>query len=1135
MDSQLYLFRDRRFLPLFISQFCGCFNDCIFKSALIIMITYHYRSSSPSASEFLILIVNAVFVLPFVVFGGIAGQLSDKYRKDVLIKMVKFSEVIIVALGLYGFSIECIWILMIAVALMGMHSTIFGPLKYSIIPDHMDKNELLSANGYIESGTFAGILLGSLIGILYNSHPFAISTLMMALAIFGLIASLLIPVSNNYNPHIVITKNILKENWNLVKYSYSKQTVFLSILGTSWFWFIGASFLSQIPPLTREALKANESVVQLFLGVFSVGVGMGSFFCGRILHNELTTKYVFISVLTMGIVGIDLFLATNVSSLQFEPEELRGIWPFISKLHNFRLIFDMFLISFLGGMYTVPLYAVMQFFSPPSHRSRIIAASNILQAVFMITSTIVLSILFYVGCSINFAIFSISLLNFLVACYIYSFLPENHIVPRGICILFSKIFLKTFFRIKVTGLHNVEKAPSKLLIICNHVSYLDGPIIATYIPGPPAFAINTVIAKKWYFYPFLQLIKSCLVDPNHPIAIKNLIKILKSNKRVAIFPEGRVTTTGQIMKVYDGPGMIAHLADCYILPIHISGFEESIFSSVPNKTKRKIFCKVRMNIMEAFKPDQTMTGMNLYNKMLQCAFESLYINTTIPQAIIDAASNRSSKYKIANDYAGSELTYKKLLQKAFVLGNFFQSRHVSDGLGLMLPTSIPAIAAITGMQFAGLFVMMINFTSGIQDIIHGCRTANIKTIYTSRQFVEKAHLQHLVDELHKSFELVYLEDIANKISTKDKLVGLLYSTFPKFFFIRTFPQKNINSQAFALLTSGTEGMPKVVALSHANILYNVAQTMLKLDINFNDRIFNALPMFHCFGLGISILCLTRGISACVHPSPLQYKIIPEAFYDSLSTVMFATDTFLNQYAKFATRYDFHQVKYVFVGAEKLRQSTKEKWLEKFGICILEGYGATEASPVISINTKIDYKEGSVGKLLPGIKYKVDEQDNNSLVIKGPNVMLGYMDGHSGIKAPFHQKYGHGWYNTGDVVEIDQDGYCTIIDRNKRFAKVAGEMISMAKIEQIVSLMDPDKRHAAVFVQDESRGEIVVLFTTSETITKEKIVSVINEKDISRLYIPKIVVYIEDIPALPTGKIDYKKLAGLASEHYENHV
>ena len=1144
-SSQLYLFKDRRFLPMLLTQSCGCFNDNLLKSALIMLITYKATFYTSLAPQLLIALANAIFIFPYILCAGLAGQIADKYDKAKIVRIVKFVEIIIVGITIYGFTINSLALLFCSIALMGFHSTFFGPIKYSILPEHLKREELIAGNGYIEATTFIAILVGTLLGGFAIDGVQIILVIMGLTAILGYIFSLYILPSTNVSPDIKINWNLLQESWYIVKYSTSKKQVFLSILGISWFWFIGAAFMSQIPTLTRDVFGSDQHVANLFLGVFSIGVGFGSFLCNRIFGHEISTKYVFISAMGISVFGIDLFFASRISAVDYQSEELRSVIMFISKKHNWRILFDLFFIAALGGLYIVPLFAIMQYFSAPAFRSRVIAANNVVNAVFMIGSNFLISVLFNVGCSVTTIIFMICLLNIVVAIYIYQLLPESEIIPEPVLRRIIKFICDKLYKVEVKGIDNFHKAGKRAVIVANHISYIDPALLAVYLPDRLTFAINTYVAQEWWVKPFLKVVKTYTVDPNNPMAMKNLISEVRKNKKIAIFPEGRVSTTGALMKIYEGPGMIADKADANILPIRIDGPQYTFFSKMKHLVKNRSFPKVTITILPPVRLDapdsldsrqrRKFLSQKLYDIMSEMMFESSDYKKTLFQSLIDAARTFGFNSQIIMDLE-SNISYRQLIARSFILGDLLSKyTNKRENVGLMLPNSCGTVISFFGLQAYDRIPTMINFSSGASNIISACTTAEIKTVFTSRRFIEKAELSELIDRIQPHVKIKYLEDVRAELSVYAKIKGLVASFIPDTYFNNICENKDENSTSVILFTSGTEGVPKAVALSHKNLQANRSQMSARIDFGLNDVAFNALPMFHCFGLMAGcILTVLSGVRTFFYPSPLHYRIIPEVIYDIGATIMFGTDTFLNSYAKTADPYDFYSIRYTFAGAEKLKPETRKLWFDKFGVRIFEGYGVTEASPVIAVNTPMHDQPGSVGRLIPGMEMAILPVEGiavgGRLCVKGPNIMLGYIqDTDPGIIVPPSvERLGKGWYDTGDIVEIDSEGYIKILGRAKRFAKIAGEMVSLSKVEEVASIIDPNVLHAAVHVQDKKRGEQIILFTESILISREKFLDVIKSSGLTELFLPKVFEVLKEIPILSTGKINYRKLIEAAN-------
>ena len=454
-----------------------------------------------------------------------------------------------------------------------------------------------------------------------------------------------------------------------------------------------------------------------------------------------------------------------------------------------------------------------------------------------------------------------------------------------------------------------------------------------------------------------------------------------------------------------------------------------------------------------------------------------------------------------------------------------------ENVGVLLPNSCKTLVLILGVQLYERIPAMLNFSIGADGMASACRTGQIETVLTSRKFVEVAHLGGEIALLEKQVKVIYLEDMAASLNSMDKLSGWVLGKTAGFWY-RSRPSQT-DDPAVVLFTSGSEGEPKGVVLSHANLLANHKQIKARIDFTPRDVVLNTLPMFHSFGFTVgALLPVLNGMTCFFYPSPLHFSVIPEMAYDIGATIMFGTNTFFAAYAKKAHPYDFHKMRYMVAGAEKLQESTRQTWMDKFGIRILEGYGATETAPVTSVNTPIDYKAGSVGRFMPEMLHKLEPvpgiENAGRLHVAGPNIMLGYLlpDKPGVIIPPNSPIYGEGWYDTGDIVRVDEDGFIFIQGRIKRFAKISGEMVSLAAVEHLAMHAWPDAQHAAVSLPESKKGEQLVLLTTQKGATAKSLAD--SSPGVASICLPKKVFVLDNLPLLATGKMDYSAAAALAA-------
>ncbi|HWR52224.1 MAG TPA: AMP-binding protein, partial [Bryobacteraceae bacterium] len=695
----------------------------------------------------------------------------------------------------------------------------------------------------------------------------------------------------------------------------------------------------------------------------------------------------------------------------------------------------------------------------------------------------------------------------------------------------ARLLFRVLYRVRIRG---TVEPHERLLLVSNHQSLLDGVLLGAFLPVKPVWVLHTSIVRHWWVRIPMRFQPHLVVDSSNPMTMKAVIELLESGRPVLIFPEGRVTVTGSMMKIYDGPAYAAARASATVVPVTIDGAVYTLFSRMSGDFPRRWFPRITITIhppRKIEKPDlptarkrRRIEAEDLRRIMQESQFEAREPTTLWP-GFLDAASLYGPRRRILEDTRAPyvELPYRAIMKGALALGRIV-SRLTSEGefTGILLPNVSTTVSLIFGLYAFRRVPTMLNYSSGADAIRHACRSAGLKLVITSRAFVEKARLGETVARL-EGIRVVYLEDLRSTFTLTDKLWLVLYAMhFPR----RVGRPSKPEDPAVVLFTSGSEGRPKGVVLSHDAILANVAQARSIIEFAPKDRFMSALPLFHAFGLTIGVfLPLFGGSHIFLYVSPLHYRVIPELIYDRDCTVLFASSTFLGNYAKHANVFDFRSLRIVVAGAEKLADEVRQLYIEKFGIRILEGYGVTETAPVLSVNTPHASRTGSVGELFPGCQCRIEPvpgiESAGVLHVKGPNVMLGYLsETEPGKIIPVRSIFGEGWYNTGDVASVDERGVLTIHGRIKRFAKVAGEMVSLELVERIAAAASPDRNHAAVAVPESGRGETVLLLTEDGQLRREALQQTARRMGAPELAIPRRIVQIPEIPVLGSGKKDY---------------
>jgi acyl-[acyl-carrier-protein]-phospholipid O-acyltransferase / long-chain-fatty-acid--[acyl-carrier-protein] ligase len=1132
MSSSLLL--TRRFAPLFWTQFFAAFSDNFLKQALIFLILFKIGGSKASV---LVTLAPAVFILPYFFLSAFGGEMADRYDKALIAQRIKFSEIgvsILAVLGFWlhtvGFDTASVTILFLALFGFGVFGALFGPIKYGILPDHLARSELPAGNALVEGATFIAILLGTIVGGIAAQNggdpaKFGFLMIIFSLACWG--ASLFIPPTGEAAPDLVIRRNVAASTASLLSHLRDDKRIWWGAFVTSWFWLAGAVVATVMQPLVKNALGGSEEVITTCNAIFAVSIALGSGLAAWLAAGRIILLPTLVAAFFLGLFAIDI----GVSTYHASPiPDLHGYWALFHSLRGIRFVVDLAGLAACGGLFIVPVFAAVQAWAGADRRARVVAGVNVLNAGFMAGSGVIVAVLQAVGLPTSGVFLLLGVGSLLVAIAIGRTMPASALSDA------LSIIYRALFRIEVKGLENLHNAGPNVIIALNHVSFLDAGLAMSLRSRKPVFAIDVGIARMWWVRPFLKLTHALPLDPMKPMAVRTLIDAVKAGNALIIFPEGRITVTGSLMKVYDGAAMIADKADAEVLPVRIEGLEQTPFSRLSKgQVRRKWFPKVTVTVLEPVKLTvdpalkgrwrRQAAGAALYGIMSDLVFRTTSTDRTLVEAVIDAARQHGVRHIAVEDPLAGVLSYKRLLIGASILGSkLMPLAEIGRPVGVMLPNANATVVTVLGLMSAGRVPAMINFTAGATNIMAACQAAELGTIITSRSFVEKARLDNLVATLAEKVSIVYLEDVRKTVTKADKIRGLVTWKKP-------LVDRKADDWAAILFTSGSEGVPKGVVLSHRNMLANAAQAAARIDFGRQDKVFNVLPMFHSFGLTVGVMLpLVSGVRIYLYPSPLHYRTVAELIYGVNATILFGTDTFLNGYARVAHAYDFRSLRYILAGAEPVKESTRKTYMEKFGLRILEGYGVTETAPALALNTPMFNKFGTVGRILPGMDARLEKVDGveegGRLVVRGPNVMLGYLRAERpGVLEPPPD----GWYDTGDIVSIDAQGFVTIKGRAKRFAKVGGEMVSLAAVEMLAGDLWPNALSAVVAVPDPRKGERLILVTQQKDAQRSAFIAFARERGASELMFPSEIYNIDKMPLLGTGKIDMVSVAKLVHE------
>lgn len=698
--------------------------------------------------------------------------------------------------------------------------------------------------------------------------------------------------------------------------------------------------------------------------------------------------------------------------------------------------------------------------------------------------------------------------------------------------------LRLLYRLEVAG--ELPRG-GRGLVIANHQSFLDAPVLWSMLPRDALWLVHSQVREQWVFRFLLKAADYIVIDVTRPLGLKGAIAALERGRTVVVFPEGRVTVTGALMKIYDGPAFIAAKTGAPVTVAVIEGAARARgFTRIQGDYPLAWLPKIRVTWFEpvVIRMPQGRSGRErrraASEEMRRLLLRSMCLakrKRSLWEAFLEAVRMFGRRREMVEDAAGTRMSYGRLLRAALALGRL-TTKFTQEGerVGVLMPNAAATLALVLGLMSRRRVPAMLNFTAGVEGMQSALRAALVKTVITSRAFLERAKLEETVERLEGA-RLVMLEDLRAQLTPADKLWLVLFALrAPRAAAKRAAPEE----AAAVLFTSGSEGKPKGVVLSHWSILSDIEQALAVLDVSPADKIFSAMPVFHSFGLMAGFLLpVVSGIRVYLYPTPLHYAVIPELFYDRDATVMFATPTFLKHYAKRAHPYDFRRTRLLVAGAEKLTAEVEQVYMEKFGLRVYEGYGATECSPVISVNTPMRARRGTVGEPLPLVEARLEPveglDEGGLLHVRGPNVMLGYLrESRPGLLEPPHSVFGAGWYATGDLAVIE-DGFLRLLGRQKRFAKVAGEMISLELPERLAERASPKHLHAAVARPDPARGEMIVLATEDAALGRDALQAAAREMGAPELALPRRIVHLEKLPLLGTGKLDYPRIAATVEE------
>ncbi|MGI4954150.1 MAG: AMP-binding protein, partial [Janthinobacterium lividum] len=786
---------------------------------------------------------------------------------------------------------------------------------------------------------------------------------------------------------------------------------------------------------------------------------------------------------------------------------------------------DLFVAALGGGMLAVPTQAAIQAFSPPERRSRTVAGSNVVGAVAMTATAVLLVAAQLAGLREPTLLGVTGVLCLAASGAMLVTLSAN---PAGEA---AWMLFRVLFRIRLRGGENLPHADEAAVVVPNHVSWLDATVLFAVMETPPLFAIDAQVAKRWWVRPLLRLVPTLPVDAASPYSVRTMVQAVQAGARLVLFPEGRITVTGSLMEIQHGAASIADKAGVPVVPVRLQGLERTPFSRLTrDQARRALFPSVTVTVLpqqrlqapegSVGKARREALTAELRDVMEEAVTLTTPTDLTLFQAVAGAARTHGLGRLAVEDPVSGPLSYRRLLAGADVLGEAL-SRGTAPGeaVGLLLPTANATALCLIGLSSWGRVPAMLNATAGLASLRAAVTAAEVRAVVTSRAFVDKARLAPVLAGLEGQVRVVFLEDVRAGVTQARRLRALLRASLAT---ARPRLARTPDERAVVMFTSGSSGTPKGVVLTHRNLLANVAQVGGRIGFGRADRVLNTLPMFHAIGLSSAFLLpLTSGIPVFLYPSPLHYAVIPQVAYGWNATALFGTSTFLRGYARRAPPTAFRSLRLVVAGAERVQPAVREAWMERFGLRIFEGYGATECAPVLALNTPVSNRSGTVGRLLPGMAMRLAPVDGmegaGRLSVSGPNVMAGYL---LASQPGVLQAPADGWYDTGDIVSVDDHGHLAIVGRASRIAKPGGEMVSLAAVEDLAAALWPEAPCVAVVLPDPRKGERIVLLTEEAGATRQALLAHARAAGAADLMLPSEVRVVERLPMLGSGKPDF---------------
>lgn len=1139
----LKLFRIPGFFAYIMMIFLNAFVDLGHKIVMQNTILKIYEGQT---QIILIAIVNALILLPFIMLFTPAGFLSDKFPKNRVMRYSAWVVVILTSFITLFYYLGWFWPAFCMTFMLAMQSAFYSPAKYGYIKELAGKDRLAMANGIVQASTTIAILAGIFVySVLFEymladeqfSSKSEILLVIAPLGWFLVFNALIELVSAHFLPQKQdVDKNLrfdfrkyrsghyIKTNLQAV---VGHKIIFLSIVGLSIFWAISQVMIAAFPVYAEETmLVSNTALIQGMIACAGIGIMFGSLIAGRVSRDHIETGL--IPVGSFGVAACLLLL------------------PGFENIVLISLTF--LLLGMFGGCFIIPLNALIQFHAGEHSLGRVLAGNNFIQNVVMLS---------FLGLTVLFAYYgidSVGLFLILSVVAIGGALYTLYKLPQSLVRFIVSFVIGRRYSLEVLGLKNMPESGG-VLMLGNHISWIDWAILQMASPRPVRFVMERSIYERWYLRRFLDFFGVIPISRgSSKNALASITGLLNEGEVVCLFPEGTISRSGQLAVFQTGYERATEGAKGIILPFYLRGLWGSWFSRSSDKLKSIRGDSVKRDIIVAFgEPLPINTRVDeLKKRILDLSIESWQRYTEslpiLPHAWL-ATVKRMASEPATVDTNGDALSYRKMAAVTIAFSRHIRGHNPQQNVGILLPTS--SAGAITNMAalLCGKTVVNLNYSSSPETLLASAKKAGLQNIYSSRKFIEKLEKKGInPDACLDTLNIYYLEDIREKLNQASLVKDIIFLNFLPLFLLKLFYCRGVplDNCAAILFSSGSEGQPKGIMLSHRNIMANLKQISDVLNTESTDVVMATLPLFHAFGLTVTtFMPLVEGIPMVCHPDPTDSVNIAKAIAKYRATILCGTSTFLRLYTRNSRVHPlmFESLRVVVAGAEKLNADVRKAFKLKFSKDIYEGYGATETTPVASVNipdqldsnywrVQLGSKEGTVGMPLPGTSFRIVDpksmqelpcNDDGLILIGGTQVMLGYLDDPARTDEVIVELDGKRWYKSGDKGHIDEDGFLVIVDRYSRFAKIGGEMISLSAVEEQLRevIDDPDVELLATSIPDDKKGEKIVVLLSSE-VNKEKLRENLLESGCPPLMLPAEVYSSQEIPKLGSGKPDFNK-------------